>query len=68
VNRRPRLSIVAPGASPEEAAAVVAAVEQFIRATAPPRAEPVTEPNRWQQAALREAVLRDPQASPPPWL
>jgi hypothetical protein len=67
VNRRPQLSIVAPGASPEEAAAVVAAIEQFMRATAPPRATPAPERSRWQLAALREGVLRDPQADPEPW-
>ena len=38
-NRRPALRIVAPAASPEEAAAVVAALERFMRETAPhPRA------------------------------
>jgi hypothetical protein len=35
MNRRPQLTIVAPSASPEEAAAVVAALEQFMRETAP---------------------------------
>ena len=30
-NRRPQLEIVAPSASPEEAAAVVAALERFMR-------------------------------------
>ena len=34
-NRRPQLRIVAPAASPEEAAAVVAALERFMRETAP---------------------------------
>ena len=38
VNRRPRLRIVAPNASPEEAAAVVAALERFMRDTVPPPA------------------------------
>ena len=38
VNRRPQLQIVAPNASPEEAAAVVAALERFMRDTAPPPA------------------------------
>jgi hypothetical protein len=60
VNRRPRLSIVAPGASPEEAAAVVAAIERFLRATAPPPAPPVAQPNPWQRAALLEGVMRQP--------
>jgi hypothetical protein len=66
VNRRPRLSIVAPGASPEEAAAVVAAIEQFMRATAPPPAPSPAQPNPWQHAALREGVARAPQ-QPLPW-
>ncbi len=61
MNRRPRLSIVASGASPEEAAAVVAALEQFIRAAAPPRVPAQTPPPRWQQAALHEGVARLPE-------
>ena len=65
VNRRPRLSIVAPGASPEEAAAVVAAIEQFMRATAPPVAEAPPPPSGWLQAALQEGVLRAPHPSLP---
>ena len=35
-NRRPQLELVTPTASPEEAAAVIAAVEQFLRDHAPP--------------------------------
>jgi hypothetical protein len=62
VNRRPRLSIVAPGASPEEAAAVVAAIEQFMRATAPPPAPPAPKPDPWQQVALLEGVMRQPES------
>ncbi|HZE06601.1 MAG TPA: hypothetical protein VE127_15330 [Solirubrobacteraceae bacterium] len=60
MNRRPALSIVAPGASPGEAAAVVAAVEQFMRQTAPVPAPPPPQSNPWQQAALVEGVRRDP--------
>jgi hypothetical protein len=67
VNRRPQLSIVAPGASPEEAAAVVAAIEQFIRATAPPVAQSAPRPDPWQQAALVEGVMRQPDQYPD-WL
>jgi hypothetical protein len=66
MNRRPKLRLVAPGASPEEAAAVVAALEQFMRATAPPLASPAPARNAWQQAALHEGVAREPQA-PLPW-
>jgi hypothetical protein len=66
VNRRPKLTIVAPNASPEEAAAVVAALERFMRETAPPPAPPAPERNPWQQAGLHEGVRRE--AHPPlPW-
>ena len=63
-NRRPRLEIVAPSASPEEAAAVVAAVERFLRDTAPPPAPAPAPPSPWVQTARREAVDRFPDASP----
>jgi hypothetical protein len=66
VNRRPKLRLVAPNASPEEAAAVVAALERFMRETAPP---PVLEPprgNPWLSAALHEGVDRQP-VEPLPW-
>jgi hypothetical protein len=63
-NRRPRLDIVAPGASPEEAAAVVAAVERFLRDLAPPAAPAKPRANPWQRAALLEGVDRDPGV---PW-
>ena len=66
MNRRPKLSIVAPNASPEEAAAVVAALEQFMRETAPRPAPQAPRRNPWQQAALFEGVAREPQL-PPPW-
>ena len=56
MNRRPKLTIVAPDASPEEAAAVVAAVEQFMRDTAPPPAPPAPARNPWVRAARLEAV------------
>jgi hypothetical protein len=66
VNRRAQLSIVAPGASPEEAAAVIAAVQRFIRDTAPPPAPAAPRRNPWQRAALSEAVDRAPR-EPLPW-
>jgi hypothetical protein len=66
VNRRPKLTIVAPDASPEEAAAVVAALERFMRETAPVAAPPAPRRNPWQQAALQEGVARHPVA-PLPW-
>jgi hypothetical protein len=69
VNRRPRLELIAPAASTEEAAAVVAALEQFMRATAPvlvPRAE---GPDEWTRAALAEGVSRgEPIDDRDPWI
>jgi hypothetical protein len=67
MNRRPKLSIVAPNASPEEAAAVVAALERFMRETAPPPAPPPPKRNAWQEAALHEGVSRAPE-QPLPWM
>lgn len=67
MNRRPQLSIIAPGASPEEAAAVAAAIEHFMRATAPVLAPAVPAPDPWQRAGLEEGVRRAPDVSLP-WL
>jgi hypothetical protein len=60
VNRRPRLELRGSSATPEEAAAVMAAVEQFLRDTAPPPAQQQAKPSPWIQAARREAVDRAP--------
>jgi hypothetical protein len=49
--------------SPEEAAAIVAALERFMRATAsPPRAAPPNSLDGWRRAALLEGVSRTPDA------
>ena len=60
MNRRPRLELHGASATPEEAAAVIAAVEQFLRDTAPPPAPAVERPSPWVEAALREGVDRAP--------
>jgi hypothetical protein len=65
-NRRPQLEIVAPSASPEEAAAVVAALEQFLRDYAPVLVAAPEKPNPWLRAALLESTGREPDA-PSPW-
>jgi hypothetical protein len=65
-NRRPQLEIVAPAASPEEAAAVVAALERFMRDTAPPPAPAPPPRNPWLRAALLEQTGREPDG-PTPW-
>lgn len=58
-DRRLQLEIVAPSASAEEAAAVVAALARFMRETAPmpAPAAPVRDP--WRRTALLEGVDRD---------
>jgi hypothetical protein len=60
MNRRPRLELHGSSASPEEAAAVMAAIEQFLRDTAPPLAPPQAKPNQWVAAARLEGVERFP--------
>jgi hypothetical protein len=62
VNRRPQLRLEGSSASPEEAAAVIAAVEQFLRDTLPPPAPPDPEPEPWLRAARLEAVGHPPDA------
>jgi hypothetical protein len=43
------------GATESEAAAIVAALEQFIADTAPPPNE-ASAPSRWQRTALEEGI------------
>jgi hypothetical protein len=69
VNRRPRLELIAPAASPEEAAAVVAALERFMRATAPAIVSHSEGPDPWTRAALIEGVSRAEQGDVlDPWI
>jgi hypothetical protein len=56
---RPRITQPVPAASPDEAAAIAAALERFLAETAAGAAPP-REVSRWQQAALREGVQRAP--------
>ncbi len=60
MNRRPKIQIVAPNATPEEAAAVAGALERFMRDTAPVRVDPASRPapSPWIRAARREAINR----------
>ena len=48
--------MVAPGAGPEEAAAIAAALEQFLHDTAPAVAPERVGTRGWERAALAEAV------------
>ena len=59
-NRRPQLELVAPGASPAEAAAIVAALERFMRETAPTPAPADPSPNPWFRHGLLESIEREP--------
>ena len=65
MNRRPALRIDAPSASPEEAAAIVAALERFMRETTPATAPPApADRSGWSRAARLEAVGCAPGESP----
>jgi hypothetical protein len=61
---RPAIELIAPSATPEEAAAIAAALERFLHDTAhaPPVARPAV--SAWARAALLEGVGLD---GPSPW-
>ena len=68
-NRRPELKLIAPSASAEEAAAVVAALERFMRATAPLPAPRAPQLDGWRRAALLEGASREAENGlPDPWI
>jgi hypothetical protein len=67
---RPSIELIAPGAGPEEAAAIAAALEQFLHDTAPAPSSrgPLLSP--WTRAGLDEAVGAsgpDAWSDRPPW-
>lgn len=62
---RPRIEIKQAAASPEEAAAIAAAIEQFLRDTAPPPEPAATGMSPWLEAGLIEGTGREPGASAP---
>ena len=64
-NRRPQLRLVT-AASPQEAAAVVAAVERFLRDHAPPVEPAGTRTSPWTRAARLEAAGADGGGGPAP--
>jgi hypothetical protein len=68
-NRRPKLELIAPSASPAEAAAIVAALERFMRDTAPQLTPPAEHLDPWTRAAMLEGVARTGLGDEPdPWL
>jgi hypothetical protein len=62
---RPRIELSGAAASPEEAAAIAAAIEQFLRDTAPPPAADA-QVSPWLRAGLFAGTGRDP-AGLSPW-
>ncbi|HEX4467588.1 MAG TPA: hypothetical protein VH025_10410 [Solirubrobacteraceae bacterium] len=65
----PKLELLSPAASAEEAAAIIAALEQFMRATAPAASAPVRELDGWRRAAILEGVSRESEGDvPDPWI
>jgi hypothetical protein len=68
--RSPRVELIAASASAEEAAAVVAALVRFMRATAPaPATEAADGLDGWRRAAMLEGVERDAQGDvSDPWI
>jgi hypothetical protein len=56
-------------ASPEETAAIAAALERFLHETAAYQARDKEAPDPWTRAAMLEGVSREDQADVPhPWI
>jgi hypothetical protein len=53
---RPRIELKHAAATPAEAAAIAAAIEQFLRDTAPPPRQEADEISPWLRAGLLEGV------------
>jgi hypothetical protein len=69
---RPRIEVRQSTAGPEEAAAIAAAIEQFLRDTAPPPARGGERISPWLRAGLFEGVglcadAPEPWGDPEPW-
>lgn len=63
---RPRIEMRQAAASPEEAAAIAAAIEHFLRDTAPPSAAREHEMSPWLRAGLHEGAGLE-ASSDGPW-
>ena len=63
---RPRIEVRTGAATPEEAAAIAAAIEQFLRDTAPAPEPAQDTVNPWLRAALYEGAGY-PADAPQPW-
>jgi hypothetical protein len=53
---RPRIELITPAPSDEEATAIAAAIERFVADTAPPAEAAASAESTWRRAALREGV------------
>jgi hypothetical protein len=53
---RPRIEVVSGGASESEAAAIAAAIDQFLADTAPAPGPSERPTSAWQRAALEEGI------------
>jgi len=62
---RPQIELRQSPASPEEAAAIAAAIEQFLRDTAPRPRHEERRVTPWLKAALHEGAGLDPAAREP---
>ena len=63
---RPRIELRTGAATPQEAAAIAAAIEQFLRDTAPAAAPEGDAISPWLRAALYEGVGYSAD-TPTPW-
>jgi len=63
---RPRIELRTGAATPEEAAAIAAAIEQFLRDTTPAAAPAEQKINPWLRAGLYANAGLDPRG-PSPW-
>jgi len=62
---RARIELITPAASPQEAAAISAAIERFLAETAPAPATAAGAESRWQRAGLVAGVGAKRELSPP---
>jgi hypothetical protein len=63
---RPRIEVRTGAATPEEAAAIAAAIEQFLHDTSPAPSQEGDAINPWLRAALFEGAGY-PADAPQPW-
>jgi hypothetical protein len=61
IETSPNPQAIPPTTSPQEAAAIAAALETFMRATAPAATAAVQSIEPWQRAAILEGVSREPE-------